>query len=89
MSTVSLICKYYRGAQLQRLITRQHVWMSLTRVVDRSTIGVAVTAQSTVPTTTPTAPLAEPLDVHLVPGGGGGGVDQVACPNIISRVGNC
>ena len=29
-----------------------------------------MTTQSAVPTTTPTTPLAEPLDVHLVPGGG-------------------
>ena len=58
---------------LQRLIARQHVWVSLTRVVDGPTIGVAVTAQPAVPTPTPTTPLAEPLDVHLVPGGG---VDQ-------------
>ena len=70
MSTVSLICKYYHGAQLRRLITRQHVWMSLTRVVDGATIGVAVAAEATVPgPTAAPAGLAEPLHCPLLAGG--------------------
>ena len=62
MSTVSLICKYYHGAQLERLITRQHVWMSLTRVVYGATIGIAMAAEATVTSSTAaSAGLAEPL----------------------------
>ena len=68
MSTVSLICKYY--PELQRLVSRQHVWVSLTRVVDRATIGISVTAEAAVPSPTAApADLTEPLHRPLLGGG--------------------